>query len=108
MGIDIDPKRIEESRENARQAGVSDRVQFRHEDLFQSDISEATVVTLYLLNTLKTKLRPKLWRELRPGTRIVSHHFFFEGWPPEKKIHVGDRIVYLWRIGDDGSALLVP
>lgn len=102
VGIDIDPKRIEESRENARQAGVTDRVTFRQEDLFETDISEATVITLYLLNKLNNKLRPKLWRELRPGTRIVSHHFFMEGWPPEKQIQVGGRIVYLWTVRDEG------
>ncbi len=72
VGIDIDSERINQSLENARKAGVEDRVSFRNEDLFEADIREATVVTLYLLHSLNLKLRPKLWKELKPGTRIVS------------------------------------
>ena len=105
VGIDIDPKRIEESWENARRAGVSDRVAFRNEDLFETDIREATVVTLYLLNKLNMKLRPKLWRELKPGARVVSHHFSMGDWTPDKKIQVDGRFVYLWTIRDEGVAL---
>ena len=98
VGIDIDPIRIEESRENARKAEVTDRVTFRNEDLFEADISEATVVTLYLLHNLNMKLRPKLWKDLKPGTRVVSHAFSMEDWEPEQKIDVGGRTVYLWTI----------
>src|SRR3546814_4510350 len=72
VGIDIDPVRIGEARTNAKKAGVDDLVSFRNEDLFQTDFKEATVVTLYLLETLNEKLRPKLLAELKPGTRIVS------------------------------------
>ena len=100
VGIDIDPQRIKESRENARKAGVADRATFRNEDLFEADISEATVVTLYLLHELNMKLRPKLWKDLKPGTRVVSHAFSMEDWEPEQKIDVGGRTVYLWTIPD--------
>ena len=86
VGIDIDSGRIKQSMENARKAGVEDLVSFRNEDLFEADISEATVVSLYLLHTLNLKLRPKLWKELKPGTRIVSHKFDMGHWPPEKQI----------------------
>jgi ribosomal protein L11 methylase PrmA len=105
VGIDIDPKRIEESWENARKAGVTDRVTFRHEDLFEADISEATVVTLFLLNRLNMKLRPKLWEELKPGTRIVSHAFSMGDWEPEQTIEVDYRTVRMWIIRDEGVEL---
>lgn len=83
VGVDIDPVRIKESNENARKAGVTDRVKFIEQDLFKTDISEATVVSLYLLSELNLKLRPKLFRELRPGTRIVSHEFDMGDWKPD-------------------------
>ena len=98
IGIDIDPQRIREATENARQAGVTDKVRFLNEDLFQANISDATVVTLYLLDTLNEKLRPKLLRELKPGTRIVSHAFRMGDWTPEQTLNVGGRTVYFWRI----------
>ena len=75
VGIDINPVRIQESKENARKAGVEDRVRFEENDLFEADIHEATVVTLFLLSELNVKLRPKLLRDLKPGTRIVSNTF---------------------------------
>src|SRR5688572_25827931 len=75
VGIDIDPQRIKEATENLKTAGVGDRVKFLNQDLFTTDISEATVVTLYLLPSLNVKLIPKLNKELKPGTRIVSHAF---------------------------------
>jgi SAM-dependent methyltransferase len=83
VGVDIDPVRIKESNENARKAGVTDRVKFIEQDLFKTDISEATVVSLYLYPELNLRLRPKLFRELRPGTRIVSHEFDMEDWKPD-------------------------
>lgn len=83
VGIDIDPERIRESRKNAIEAGVSDRVQFIQMDLFEAKISEATVVTLYLLSEVNLRLRPKLFRELNPGTRVVSHEFKMGGWLPD-------------------------
>jgi SAM-dependent methyltransferase len=83
VGVDIDPVRIKESNENARRAGVTDRVKFIEQDFFKTDISKATVVTLYLYPELNLRLRPKLFRELRPGTRIVSHEFDMDDWKPD-------------------------
>jgi SAM-dependent methyltransferase len=101
VGVDIDPKRIEESRDNARQAGVADRVKFVQQDLFETDIREASVVTLYLLPELNQKLRPKLLSDLRPGTRVVSHDFDMGDWQPDHLIHVEgiyEHSVYYWVI----------
>lgn len=97
-GIDIDPERIREAKENARKAGVTDLVQFRQEDLFQANFRDATVVTLYLLPDLNVKLRPKLWNELKPGTRIVSHQFEMGAWKPEKKLESNGRTIYFWTV----------
>lgn len=98
VGIDIDPDRVKEATENTQKAGVSDRVKIVRGDLFQADISPATVVTLYLLTDLNLKLRPKLMKELKPGTRVVSHAFSMGDWKPEKTEDVGGTTVYLWRI----------
>ena len=99
VGIDIDPKRIEEANENAKLAGVTNKVTFVTDDLFQTNISDATVVTLYLLPSLNEKLIPKLKKELKPGTRVVSHAFNMgEQWPAEEKRDVGGRTIYLWTI----------
>jgi ribosomal protein L11 methylase PrmA len=98
VGIDIDPQRIKESTDNARKAGVLDRVTFRNEDLFEADIQEATVVTLFLWRSLNLKLRPKLWKELKPGTRVVSHHWDMDDWAPEKQLEVDGHPIYLWTI----------
>ncbi|MCA1855623.1 class I SAM-dependent methyltransferase [Massilia oculi] len=98
-GIDLDPVRIAEARENARKAGVSGRVNFLVGDLFQADVSPATVVTLYLLPSVNLKLRPRLWRQLRVGTRVVSHAFDMgPDWPPERKDEVDGRSIYFWTI----------
>ena len=99
VGIDIDPKRIEEANENAKAAGVTDKVTFLTQDLFESDISAATVVTLYLLPSLNEKLMPKLKRELKPGTRVVSHAFTMgTTWPPDSRAEAEGKSVYLWII----------
>jgi len=98
VGIDIDPSRIREATANARAAGVTDKVQFMEADLFATDISEATVVTLYLLPSLNRKLMPKLLEELRPGTRIVSHAFDMGDWAPDKHLEVDGRDVYFWTV----------
>ncbi|MBM3745533.1 MAG: class I SAM-dependent methyltransferase [Acidobacteria bacterium] len=98
IGIDIDPQRVSEARERIAQAGVGNRATIRHEDLFEADIKEATVVTLYLLTSLNEKLKPKLLRDLKPGTRIVSQTFDMGDWKPEKEIEVDGRNVYFWRI----------
>jgi SAM-dependent methyltransferase len=83
VGIDIDPKRVQESRKNSIGAGVADRVKIIEDDLFKTNISEATVITLYLLQDLNLKLRPKLFRELKPGSRVVSYVFHMGDWKPD-------------------------
>ena len=99
VGIDIDPERIDEARANARAAGVTDRVQFLVGDLFKSDFSPATVVTLYLLPVINQRLRPQLWRQLAVGTRVVSHEFDMGvTWPPERTEMVGTRRLLAWTI----------
>jgi precorrin-6B methylase 2 len=98
VGVDIDPERIKESDENARAAGVADRVKFIEQDLFKADIREATVVTLYLLPDVNLRLRPKLWAELRPGTRVVSNAFDMGDWKYERVAFVGENPIYFWTI----------
>ena len=90
VGIDINPERISEARENARKAGVEKLVRFEENDLFQADIRGASVVTLFLLPEINLKLRPKLLRDLKPGTRIVSNTFDMGDWKPDKESTVGD------------------
>ena len=96
--IDIDPQRIKEANENVAKNNVGDRVRVMNADLFATDLSEATIVTLYLLPSLNVKLMPKLMKELRPGTRIVSHAFDMGDWKPEKEMDVNGRKVYFWTI----------
>jgi precorrin-6B methylase 2 len=96
-GIDIDPERIAEARANAKAQGVSDKVTFKQDDIFTTDFSDASVVTLYLLDSLNEKLRPRLMR-LRPGTRIVSHAFRMGDWEPEAERDIDGRRIYLWRV----------
>jgi precorrin-6B methylase 2 len=98
VGIDIDPQRVAEANENVKNGKVADRVKIIRGDLFEADISAATVVTLYLLTDLNLKLRPKLMRDLNPGTRVVSHAFNMGDWKPERQASVGGTSVYLWRI----------
>jgi ribosomal protein L11 methylase PrmA len=97
-GIDIDPQRIKEAMANHASSGVGDKVRFLNQDLFETNISDATVVTLYLLPSLNLKLRPKLMAELKPGTRIVSHAFDMGDWAPEQELDVNGRKVYFWTI----------
>ena len=103
VGIDIDPRRIAESRANAKVAGVTDRVEFRMQDAMTVDVSPATVVTLYLLSSSNAKLRPILTRQLKPGARIVSHAFSMGSTWPADKVDTftsarGDLVtLYLWR-----------
>ncbi len=99
VGIEIDPALVKKARENAAAAGVSDRVRFVNANLFTADISKASVVTLYLLQSINERLRPKLVRELKPGTRIVSHVFNMgPEWPPEKTVDVGPNRIFLWTL----------
>ena len=99
VGIEIDAKLNREAADNAKKAGVSDRVRFFTQDLFEAEISQADVVTLFLLPRINQALIPKLRQSLRPGTRIVSHQFDMgEQWPPEKSQDVNGLMIYLWTI----------
>jgi len=97
IGIDINPVRIQESNENAAKNGMTGKVTFRNEDLFEANFRDATVITLYLLPSLNLKLRPTLWK-LKPGTRIVSHDFDMDDWKPEKEVEVDGHTLYLWTV----------
>jgi precorrin-6B methylase 2 len=104
VGVDIDPERVAEAQQNAEAASVTDLVEFREGNLFDMDLKDATVVTLYLLQDINIKLRPKLWRELRPGTRIVSHSFDMGDWKPRKEVEVEGAKVYYWVIPEKPQA----
>ena len=97
VGIDINPERIKEANANLAKANVGDKVRFLNQDLFETDLSPATVITLYLLPSLNQKLMPQL-KKLKPGTRIVSHSFDMGDWKPEKEIEVDGARVYFWTI----------
>lgn len=88
VGIELDGKLVAHSREEAKRAGVAERATFREGDVFAADLSDATVVTMYLLTSLVHRLQPKLLAELRPGTRIVAHDYGFEGWTPDRHVNV--------------------
>jgi len=98
--VDIDPQRIRESRANAQRSGVTERVLFLEQDLFETRLGDATVVTLFLSPEVNLKLRPKLWRELKPGTRVVSYVHDMGDWTPRETRNVegtyGPRKLYLW------------
>ncbi|HYX13940.1 MAG TPA: methyltransferase domain-containing protein [Nostoc sp.] len=106
FGIDIDPQRVQEANENAQKAGVTDRVKFVQQDLFKTDFSKATVVTLYLLPEINLKLRPKLLSELKPGTRIVSHAFDMGDWKPDQTLTVEGKTIYYWVVPEKVPANL--
>ena len=97
-GVDLDPKRIAESIENARKAGVSDRAQFFQRDLFETDFVRATVLTMYLLPSVNLRLRPTILNEMKPGTRIVSHDFDMGDWKPDQFKDLGTDQVYFWLV----------
>ncbi len=101
VGIEIDPDRVEEARQNAQEAGVENLVEFRQGDLFEADISEATVVTLYLLPSVNQKLRPKLFEELAPGTPVVSHDFDMGQWTPDRTVDLDGDTIYRWTIPEE-------
>ncbi len=112
VGIDINPERIAEARENAKKAGVEHLVKFIEQDLFEADIREASVVTLFLLSSVNLKLRPKLLAELKPGTRVVSNTFDMGDWKPDKEFTLDDdgqdsylsHRFYLWVIPQKAAA----
>jgi SAM-dependent methyltransferase len=95
-GVDLDPQRLSEAQANARRAGVTGRVRFLQQDLFETELRDATVVTLYLLPKVNLRLRPRLLRDLQPGARVVSHAFDMGEWPPDQVLQVSRRTIYLW------------
>lgn len=96
LGVDIDPERVREAQDNARKAGVEDRVTFRRENLFDTRIGEASVVTMYLLPDVNMQLRPRILDELKPGTRVVSHAFDLVDWKADRYDEIGYRRMYMW------------
>jgi SAM-dependent methyltransferase len=106
VGIDLDPRRIDEANANAQRAGVSDRTRFLVGDLFEADFSDADVVTLYLLPGINERLRPQLWRQLKVGARVVSHEFGMgTQWPPERSERVGNATAHRWTIDERVKAM---
>ena len=107
VGYEIDPDRVRAARENARAAGVADRVRFEVQDIFTADLREATVVTMYLLPEVNLRLKPRLLAQLRPGTRIVSHAFALGDWAPDRTVTVrgsdGLYTVYSWVVPPRGQ-----
>ena len=103
VGVEIDTDLVHESRETARRAGVADKVSILEQDLFQTDIRRASVVTMYLLPKTLDRLKPKLIAELKPGSRIVSFSFPMSNWPPTKVEEVNGRRVYLWVVSKDSK-----
>ena len=101
VGIDLDPVRVREARDNAQKAGVAKQVDFIAGDLFKADLSDADVVTLYLLTSVNRDLRPQLWQQLKVGTRVVSHAFDMGSeWPPERTESVDGRTIYFWTVSE--------
>jgi SAM-dependent methyltransferase len=99
VGIEIDPEPLRMAAYNARRAGVEDRVRFVRGDIFDADIGDATVVTLFLFESLNRRLLPKLRKDLKPGTRIVAHRYGFgPDWPPEKTVQAGASTLYFWTV----------
>jgi SAM-dependent methyltransferase len=109
IGVDLDPARIREARANAKQAGVESLVTFKVADMFETDIREATVVLLYLLPELNRRLKPKLFAELRPGARVVSHDWDMgRDWPPDEYVKLGGDGIYLWIMPERGAPNASP
>ena len=104
VGVDIDPDRVREATDNVARAGVADRVRIVHQDMFLTDLRDATVVTLYLLPELNRRLRPKLWKELKPGSRVVSNMFGMGDWQPDRELRVATSTVFLWTIPRDAAS----
>jgi SAM-dependent methyltransferase len=100
-GVDIDPERIKEAKENAQKANVSDKVMFLKENIFNTDFSRANVITMYLLSSVNMRLRPKLLDRLEPGTKLVSHDFDMGDWEPDQHASVGNDDVYYWIVPAD-------
>jgi len=106
VGVDIDPDLVRVARANAKAQGVDDLVTFKVEDLFDTDLREATVVMMYLLPEVNRRLKPKLFAELRPGARVVSHNWDMgPSWPPDREMHLGHEAIYLWVMPNPSAAL---
>lgn len=103
LGVDLNPERVEEARANAKRENVADKVEFREQNLFETDLGKATVITMYLLNDVNMKLRPKLMN-LKPGTRIVSHSFDLGDWKPDRTEQVDGRTIHMWTVGRSRQA----
>lgn len=108
VGIDLNPVRVTEANQNAREAGVTDKVRFVEGDIFKSDFREASVVTLYLLPAINLQLKPQLMEQLKPGTRVVSHNYDMGNWQPEQTKTITtpdgvDHFIYFWRIPEKQS-----
>jgi SAM-dependent methyltransferase len=101
VGIEIKPSLVDRARKNAKLSGVQDQVTFRRQDIFEADFSEATVVTMYLFPEVNLKLRPMLFEQLDPGTRVVSHSFDMNGWAPDSTTEVDGDVLYLWTIPEE-------
>jgi len=99
-GVDLNPTRIAEANENAKKAGVTDRVTFVLGNLFEQKIGEANVLTMYLLQSVNLQLRPRILAELRPGSRVVSHAFSMNEWEPDEHVNMNGRNIYLWIVPD--------
>lgn len=99
-GVDLNPMRVQEANENAKRERVTDKVTFKEQDLFETDLTQADVITMYLLTRINMKLRPQLMK-LKPGTRIVSHSFSMGDWQPDKTVRIDGRDVYLWIVKEN-------
>jgi len=106
VGIEIKPSLVDRARKNAKLSGVSDKVEFRQQDIFKTDVSEATVVTMYLFPEVNIKLRPKLFEQLEPGDRVVSHSFDMNEWAPDSTVRVNNDVLYLWTIPEETPAFI--
>ena len=103
IGFEIDPQRIKESHENIKKAGVENLVEIRQQDIRTVDLSAATVLTMYLLPEVNLMIRPNIWKQMKPGSRVVSHDFDMGDWKPLKTEHIKDdsswdHTLYLWHV----------
>jgi precorrin-6B methylase 2 len=107
VGVDLDPERVQESEQNVRLNGVEHLVTIKHQNIFDTDVSEASVVMLYLYPSVNLALKPVLLKQLKPGSRVVSHAFDMGDWEPERKVIVEHEgapyVIYLWRIPEKRS-----
>jgi len=98
VGIELDARRVAEARANVVRAGLSGRIEIRHGDALEADLGAASVGTLFLFPEINARLAPKLRRELRPGTRIVSHRFGLGDWPPEQRVRFQGHPLLRWTV----------